>query len=279
MTLTLTPSPSSTLTLIHPHSTLDQVQVLIDFNSDEGEAMRNAQLRELRVLNGTLQEDKDIDYKALFTNPQKAAITGPLGASAGIRAQLALPAPLSSPFEATTSASNEEAEYAKMMAEIGGLADETGDAPAGAAAAGGGAPPPAAAAPLPATPRLNHVGYAASPPGYPPRPGMPGMMPPQQHMQMQPQMPMYAQGQQYAPQMGQYGGGQYGGQMQMRPPMGYGQQPMQMQYGQQPMQPQMQMQMRPQPPQQQGYPGQPGMGQLPMPQGFGQLTMPDLSGS
>ena len=41
----------------HPHSTLDQVQVLIDFNSDEGEAMRNAQLRELRVLNGTLQED------------------------------------------------------------------------------------------------------------------------------------------------------------------------------------------------------------------------------
>ena len=170
------------------------MQVLIDFNSDEGEAMRNAQLRELRVLNGTLQEDKDIDYKALFTNPQKAAITGPLGASAGIRAQLALPAPLSSPFEATTSASNEEAEYAKMMAEIGGLADETGDAPAGAAAAGGGAPPPAAAAPLPATPRLNHVGYAASPPGYPPRPGMPGMMPPQQHMQMQPQMPMYAQG-------------------------------------------------------------------------------------
>ena len=31
--------------------------MLIDFNSDEGEAMRNAQLRELRVLNGTLQED------------------------------------------------------------------------------------------------------------------------------------------------------------------------------------------------------------------------------
>ena len=27
--------------------------MLIDFNSDEGEAMRNAQLRELRVLNGT----------------------------------------------------------------------------------------------------------------------------------------------------------------------------------------------------------------------------------
>ena len=31
--------------------------MLIDFNSDEGEAMRNAQLRELRVLNGTLQQD------------------------------------------------------------------------------------------------------------------------------------------------------------------------------------------------------------------------------
>ena len=263
--------------------------MLIDFNSDEGEAMRNAQLRELKILNGTLQEDKDIDYKALFTNPQRAAITGPLGASAGIRAQLALPAPLSSPIAAMTSASNEEAEYAQMMAEIGGLADETGAAPP-AAAAGGGAPPPAAAAPLPATPRLNHVGYAPSPPGYPPR-AMPGMpMPPQQpRMQMQPQMPMYAQGQQYAPQMG-YGGGQYGGQMQMRPqmgygqqmgyggpPMGYAQQPMQMQYGQQ-MQPQMQMQMRPQPPQQQqGHPGQAGLGQLAMPQGFGQLTMPDLS--
>merc|ERR1719149_408429 len=72
---------------------LAMVQVLIDFNSEEGEAMRNAQLRELRVLNGTLQEDKDVDYKALFTNPQRAAITGPLGASAGIRAQLPLPPP------------------------------------------------------------------------------------------------------------------------------------------------------------------------------------------
>ena len=91
--------------------------MLIDFNSDEGEAMRNAQLRELKILNGTLQEDKDIDYKALFTNPQKAANTGPLGASAGIRAQLALPAPPSSSVAAAATASNEEAEYAKMMAE------------------------------------------------------------------------------------------------------------------------------------------------------------------
>lgn len=61
------------------------MQLLIDFNSEEGEALRNAQLRELRVLNGTLQEDKDVDYKALFTNPQRAAITGPLGNSAAIR--------------------------------------------------------------------------------------------------------------------------------------------------------------------------------------------------
>merc|ERR1740124_502517 len=119
---------------------LAMVQLLIDFNSEEGEALRNAQLRELRVLNGTLQEDKDVDYKALFTNPQRAAITGPLGNSAAIRQQLALPAPLSSPIVAATS-TNEESQYAQLMAEIGGL-DET-DAPA---TGSGGAPPPAAAA-------------------------------------------------------------------------------------------------------------------------------------
>ena len=148
--------------------TLAQVKVLIDFNSDEGEAMRNAQLRELKILNGTLQEDKDIDYKALFTNPQKAANTGPLGASAGMRAQLALPAPPSSSIAAAATANNEEAEYAKMMAEIGGLTSETSAAPPAADAAAG-APPPAAAPPLPATPTLNPAGYAPSAPGYPPR--------------------------------------------------------------------------------------------------------------
>ena len=58
MTLSLTLTPDHWPSPSHPRSTLDQVQVLIDFNSDEGEAMRNAQLRELRVLNGTLQEDK-----------------------------------------------------------------------------------------------------------------------------------------------------------------------------------------------------------------------------
>jgi len=92
------------------------IEMLIDFNSTEGEKWRNDAWTQLRVLNGTLQEDKDIDYKRLFSDPQKAISgVGPLG-------KLTLRPTTASKLDVANAADAEgQAEYEQMMAEISEL--------------------------------------------------------------------------------------------------------------------------------------------------------------
>ena len=45
--------------------------MLIDFNNEEGEKWRNDAHHTLKVLNGTLREDKEVDYRRILFDPQK----------------------------------------------------------------------------------------------------------------------------------------------------------------------------------------------------------------
>lgn len=45
--------------------------MLIDFNNEEGEKWRNDAHHTLKVLNGTLKEDKEVDYRRILFDPQK----------------------------------------------------------------------------------------------------------------------------------------------------------------------------------------------------------------
>ena len=271
-----------------------QIAVLIDFTSEEGEKMREAQHRQLKILNGTLNEEREIDYAKLFTNPQRAANVGPLGRSSLPAAPSLLFTPAASAYAAppaaaaaaaaaaASSSAEHDDEYAKMMAEIGGVG---GDAPAQAALPAPTPqpqplqpppqPPQPHMAPQPHTPGMpmgGAYGHHAHPmpPGMAPRPPppMPGYG--YQQPQFRPPPPSHYQQQRaYGMQMshGMPGWSHRDFAMQTRTQMGGGHYQQQQAYGMAP----------PQHPH--GYGGMPapplqGLGMQPP---LGQLTMPDLS--
>ena len=48
------------------------METLIDFNSAEGEAMRQEQRKKGQILNGTYREDKDVELRHLLFSGDKA---------------------------------------------------------------------------------------------------------------------------------------------------------------------------------------------------------------
>ena len=103
-----------------------QVETLIDFNSAEGESMRQEQRKKGQILNGTYREDKDVELRHLLFSGDKAKESGALGKSAPPAPWLAAAAPApwlagaAPPEAAAASAADNEDEYARLMAEING---------------------------------------------------------------------------------------------------------------------------------------------------------------
>ena len=50
------------------------VETLIDFNSAEGESMRQEQRKKGQILNGTYREDKDVELRHLLFSGDKAKV-------------------------------------------------------------------------------------------------------------------------------------------------------------------------------------------------------------
>jgi hypothetical protein len=150
------------------------VETLIDFNSAEGENMRQEQRKKGQILNGTYREDKDVELRHLLFSGDKAKETGALGKSAPAPWLAAATAPwlagAAPPEAAAASAADNEDEYARLMSEING-----DDAPAANAAPAA----PAAPAPPPGPPGAPPPPWAAGmPSGLQPAAGPPGAPPP-----------------------------------------------------------------------------------------------------
>jgi len=111
------------------------VEKLIDFNSEEGESMRQAQRRKGQVLNGTLREDKEVELQQILTGGAKANLGASLfgrptstSGALPLLPQLTFVSALDKPSK-PDGALDQEDEYARLMAEI----DEESAAPAAAA--------------------------------------------------------------------------------------------------------------------------------------------------
>ena len=108
------------------------VMALIDFNSDEGEKMRQESRRKGQVLNGTLREDKDVELRHLLFSGEKAKGGGAFGKTAPWQAAAtaaAAPAPWlagAAPPDGSKEVVTED-EYARLMAEVNELSGPASD--------------------------------------------------------------------------------------------------------------------------------------------------------